>query len=172
MNFQVSRESTGVPGDIKPLHIQTDSVPTYSFLSKYVSVHLGKRHYDCTVTMYFLQPRSSADTLLPINSQSLPSCALNLTDNVLVSLHLGSPLYSLPPAPSIKTYLIQHHPLLGHLELDGGKDGEGRGRRDSAEWKVGAATASRGRSWCNDSDCISTVYLKWISYLRKRCCKL
>lgn len=33
--------------------------------------------------------------------------------------------YSHPSAPPMKTYLIQHHPRLGHLELDDGKDGEG-----------------------------------------------
>lgn len=46
----------------------------------------------------------------------------------------------------MKTYLVQRRPLLGHLELDDGKDGEGGDKRDSAGSKVGAAMASRGKS--------------------------
>ena len=43
-----------------------------------------------------------------------------------------STLYSHAGAPPMKTYLIQHHPPLGHLGPDDGKAGEGEDQHGSA----------------------------------------
>lgn len=60
MPFQVSREDTGFPGDIKPLtHLGRNFAPTYSFLSKYRLI-MAKTYYNHMVkSTYLLRPRSS-----------------------------------------------------------------------------------------------------------------
>lgn len=69
----------------------------------------------------------------------------------------------------LPAYLVQHRLPLGptHLEAGGGRCGLSEAQCDSGGWRVEAAMASHGRSWCSGSGCTSRACSIWISNQNK-----